>query len=96
MGQSAIGQFQPRPGQLHEPAGERASGGNGYLLAKDRPERDLCSVNGSRDPESRRPSPVHLQDRVSTQAARHGVWIGIEVEQSPAPLHGGTEVSQVG
>ena len=56
---------------------------------------ELEAIDGSRQPQPRRLRDEATEDAIGAELLGHGLRVGIEVEHSPAPLHGRGEVAEI-
>ncbi len=95
MGERTVGLVERCPDGGDEPPREGARPRHGHLLAEHRPHRELGAVHGARDPSTWGVGDGGRQQGVPAQDVGHRHRVGIEVEETTAPLDGGAEVAQV-
>jgi hypothetical protein len=78
-----------------EPAGDGGRAGHGHLLADDGAHRQLAAVHVSGHPSAGRTAGEPAEQLVAAERVHYRVRIRVEVEQSPAALHGRAEVASV-
>ena len=83
----AVGGHQPRP----QPPG----GGDGYLLAEHRPQRELVAVHVAGRPPSGLGPGQRPEHRVGGQVAGDRLGVRVQVEQAAAALDRGGQVAQI-
>ena len=78
-----------------QPSGDRAGAAHRHLLSEDRPDRELGSVDASRDAPTRRARDERGELRVGAEDVVDRVGVGVEIEQSAAALDRRGEVAQI-
>jgi hypothetical protein len=79
----------------NESTRDRASTRHRNLLAEDRAHGKLEAIDASRQPSPRKGAHDGTKDAVVGKGIVDGDWVGVEVEQLPAPPHRRTEIAYI-